>query len=109
MCHRRPLGRLDLTCGDPDLGQSGGEFRLVRTREPSIPTETIGTEVVRGAPADPTMAARAGHDNVVATESLGPREGMIDRGDHATFHEPDESLSSSRLRTWRIPSEPSVS
>ncbi len=34
---------------------------------------------------------------------------MIDRGDHATFHEPEESVSSSRLRTCRIPSEPSVS
>jgi hypothetical protein len=79
------------------------------TREPSIPTETIGTEVVRGVPADPTTAARAGHDNVVATESFGPREGMIDRGDHATFHEPDESVTSRRLRTCSIPSEPSVS
>src|ERR1700729_4209833 len=75
-------------------------------REPSMPTETIGTEVVKDAPPMPKMGARAGHDRFVETESPRPSDGMIERGDHCTFHEPDVSLSVRTLRTRRVPSVP---
>jgi hypothetical protein len=54
------------------------------------------------------MAARVGHDRTVETESPGASEGMIDRGDHTIFHDPDESVSSRWLRTGMVPIEPKV-
>ena len=61
------------------------------TREPSMPTETIGTAVVKEAVPMPKMGARAGHDRLVETESPGPSAGMIELGDHCTFHAPNVS------------------
>ena len=54
------------------------------------------------------MAARAGQVTVVATVSPGPSDGMMERGDHATRHEPDASLRRRVLCTVREPIVPST-
>jgi hypothetical protein len=61
------------------LSRAGAEAAVVLL--PSIPTDTMGAWTVRGAPPVPRMAARGGHDTSVETESPGPSEAMIERGD----------------------------
>ena len=63
------------------------------TREPSIPTCTMGACVVKGAPPAPVMAARVAHLTVVVTVSPGPSWGMMERGVHWISHVPEASLS----------------
>src|ERR1700735_4954853 len=70
-------------CSSTAVNVGGEVIRL-----PSIPTVTMLAFTTSGAPPAPRMEARAGQVTVVETESPGPSEEMIDRGDHRTRQAP---------------------